>query len=30
MVEIEAAQEILIGLAAPGMLGRDHARHGFE
>ncbi len=30
MIEIEAAQEILVGLARAAMLGRDHARHGLE
>jgi hypothetical protein len=30
VVEVEATQEILVGLPAPRMLGRDHAGHGFE
>ncbi len=30
MVQVEAAQEILIRLAAAGVLHGDHARHGLE
>ena len=30
MIEVEAPQEVLVRLAATGMLRRDHARHGFQ
>jgi len=30
VVEVEAAQEILVGLAVAGMLRDDQARHHFE
>ena len=30
VIEVEAAQEILVRLAAAGVLHGDHARHGFE
>ena len=30
MVEIEAAQEVLVGLAVAGVLGNDHAGDGFQ
>ncbi len=30
VVQIEAAQEVLVGLAAPRMLCRDHAGNDFE
>ena len=30
VVEIEAAQKILVGFALAGMLGHDQARHDFE
>jgi hypothetical protein len=30
VVEVEAAQKILVGLSAAGVLGGDHSRHGFH
>ena len=30
VVEVEAAQEILVRLSAAGVLGDDHSRHGFH
>ena len=30
VIEIEAAQEVLVGLAAAGMLGGNQARHNFQ
>ena len=30
VVEIEAAQKILVGLAGAGVLGGDHSGHGFD
>ncbi|MPN56411.1 hypothetical protein SDC9_204099 [bioreactor metagenome] len=30
VVEIETAQEILVGFAVAGVLGDDHAGHGFQ
>jgi len=30
MIQVEAAQEILVGLARAGMLGRGEARHGLD
>ena len=30
MIEVEAAEKILVGLAGPGVLRGHHARHGFH